>query len=120
MGHYKQLIAFQKAYHLAIEIFTVTKNFPAEEKYSLTSQIRRSSRSVCSNLAEAYRRRKYRAHFLSKLTDSDTENTETEVWIDFSKDCGYLDKEAHLRLFNLNVEVHKLLFHMINNPDKYL
>ena len=79
MGDYKDLIVYQKAYTLAMDIFHVTKSFPQEEKYSLTDQLRRSARSVCTNLAEAYRRRKYKAHFVSKLTDCETENTEAEV-----------------------------------------
>jgi four helix bundle protein len=77
MGDYKDLIVFQKAYKLAMDIFETTKKFPPEEKYSLIEQIRRSSRSVCTNLVEAYRRRKYRPYFISKLTDSETENAET-------------------------------------------
>ena len=79
MGDYKDLIVFQKAYVLAMDIFEETKNFPTEEKFSLTDQIRRSSRSVCTNFAEAYRKRRYKAYFVSKLSDSETENTETEV-----------------------------------------
>ena len=75
MGYYKDLLVFKKAFELAMEIFDISKHFPKEEKYSLTDQIRKSSRSVCTNLAEAYRRRKYLAHFLSKLSDSDAENT---------------------------------------------
>ena len=119
MGDYKDLIVFQKAYKLAMDIFVETKNFPTEEKFSLIDQIRRSSRSVCANLAEAYRKRKYKAHFLSKLSDSETENTETEVWIDFSKDCKYLSLEKHADFFNRNTEVGKLIWYMINNPDKF-
>lgn len=99
MGDYKDLIVYQKAYKLAMDIFHLTKSFPLEGKFSLSDQIKRSSRSVCANLAEAYRRRKYKAHFLSKLTDGETENTETEVWIDFSKDCGYIDSEIYSDLF---------------------
>ena len=79
MGDYKDLIVFQKADVLAMDIFEETKNFPTEEKFSLTDQIRRSSRSVCTNFAEAYRKRRYKAYFVSKLSDSETENTETEV-----------------------------------------
>src|SRR5204862_7139435 len=85
-----ELIVFQKAYRLAMDIFEESKNFPPGERYSLTDQNRRSSRSVCSNLAEAYRKRRYKAHFLSKLSDSETENTETEVRLDFSKHCKSL------------------------------
>ncbi|HET6768454.1 MAG TPA: four helix bundle protein [Chitinophagaceae bacterium] len=85
MGDYRDLIVFQKSYKLAMDIFGATKKFPAEERYSLTDQLRRSSRSVCANLVEAYRRRKYRPYFISKLTDSETENAETQVWLDFAK-----------------------------------
>lgn len=120
MGDYKDLVVYQKAYKLAMDIFHITKAFPKEEKYSLSDQIRRSSRSVCANLAEAYRRRKYKARFLSKLTDTETENTETEVWIDFSKDCEYINSEVYYDLFNRNAEVRKIIFYMINNPDKFM
>ncbi|MBO9681361.1 MAG: four helix bundle protein [Flavisolibacter sp.] len=120
MGDYKDLIVYQKAYRLAMDIFHITKSFPADEKYSLSDQIKRSSRSVCANLAEAYRRRKYKAHFISKLTDSETENTETEVWIDFSKDCNYINSETYTDLFSRNAEVRKIIFYMINNPDKFM
>jgi len=80
MGHYKDLLAFKKAYELGMEIFIITKRFPVEERYSLTDQIRRSSRSVCVNLVEAYRRRRYKDYFISKLNDCETENAETQVW----------------------------------------
>ena len=119
LGHYKQLLAYQKAYALAIRIFDVTKNFPSEERYSLTDQIRRSSRSVCTNMAEAYKRRRYRSHFISKLSDCASENTETEVWLDFSKDCQYLDIHVHRELIDLNTEIGKMITYMINNPEKF-
>lgn len=119
MGHYKQLLVYQKAYALAIKIFHVTKEFPLDEKYSLTDQVRRSSRSVCTNLAEAYKRRRYRNHFLSKLSDCGSENVETEVWLDFSKDCQYLDINLHRELIELNSEIGKMITYMINNPDKF-
>ncbi len=120
MGDYKDLIVFQKAYKLAMDLFEETKKFPSEEKFSLTDQIRRSSRSVCTNFAEAYRNRRYKAHFLSKLSDSETENTETEVWLDFSKDCNYLSQEKHSDFVFRNTEVGKMLWNMINNPDKFM
>jgi four helix bundle protein len=120
MGDFKDLIVYQKAYQLAMEIFHISKRFPAEEKYSLTDQIRRSSRSVCTNLAEAYRRRKYKAHFLSKLTDCESENSETEVWLDFSRDCQYIKAEEHSDLNTKNSEVRKIIWYMINNPDKFI
>jgi four helix bundle protein len=120
MGSYKDLEAFKKAYALAMEIFEISKSFPAEEKYSLTDQVRRSSRSVCSNFGEAYRRRKYPAHFISKLTDADAENTETEIWIKFSFDCKYINEERFLDLENKSSEVGRMIGYMINNPEKYL
>ena len=109
MGDYKDLIVFQKAYKLAMDIFEATKKFPPEEKYSLIDQIRRSSRSVCANLVEAYRRRKYRSYFISKLTDSETENAETQVWLDFSKDCKYLPIEQYNDFTFRNDEVGKMI-----------
>ncbi|MGA9324463.1 MAG: four helix bundle protein [Salegentibacter sp.] len=91
---YRSLRAYEVGFELAMEIFEVSKNFSTEEKYSLTDQIRRSSRSVCSNIAEAYRKRKYPNHFMSKLTDSDAENAETQTWVDFAFACNYLNKET--------------------------
>ncbi|MBX9785287.1 MAG: four helix bundle protein [Chitinophagaceae bacterium] len=82
--------------------------------------MKRSSISVCACFAEAYRKRKYPAHFISKLTDCDMENGETEVWLDFAKDCNYLPGEVYKQIYSLNEEVAKLLHHMINNPNKYL
>ena len=83
----KDLIVYQKAYALATEIFKVSRTFPTEEKYSLTDQIRRSSRSVCTNIREAWAKRRYEAHFVSKLSDSDGENGETDSWLDFAYAC---------------------------------
>ena len=120
MGDYKNLLVFQKAYALVMEIFEISKRFPREEQYSLTDQIRRSSRSVCTNIGEAYRRRRYKAHFLSKLNDSESENTEAEIWLNFSKDCLYMEQPDYENLITKNTEVGKLLWYMINNPDKFL
>lgn len=116
---FKELLAYQKAFKLAMEIFTVSKLFPKEETYSLTDQIRRSSRSTCTNLAEAYRKRKYPRHFINKLTDSDGENSETVVWLDFALACEYMDSEKHKSLYNECLEIGKLLNYMMNNPDKF-
>jgi len=91
---FKALIAYQKAFMQACEIFEITIFFPKEEKYSLTDQIRRSSRSVCANLAEAYRKRNYYKHYLLKISDCQGENSETLVWIDFSFNCNYITKES--------------------------
>jgi four helix bundle protein len=119
MGDFTGWLAYKKGFELAMEIFEVSKSFPLEEKYSLTDQIRRASRSVCTNLAEAYRRKKYIDYFLSKLNDSETENTETEVWLRFAFACKYLAEEQYSRLSNKNTEVGKLLYYMSNNPDKF-
>ncbi len=116
---YKDLIAYKKGFSLAMEIFKVSKSFPKEETYSLTDQIRRSSRSVCANIAEAYRKRRYVKHFISKLTDSDGENSETSTWLDFALECEYITKETHLDLNDKAVEIGKLINFMINNPDKF-
>lgn len=120
MPGYKTLKVFQKAKEVASLIFEATKKFPAEEKYSLVDQVRRSSRSVCACIAESYRKRKYPAHFVSKLTDSDMENAETEVWLDFAKDYNYIDEETYRKIYALNEEVAKLLQYMIQNPDKFM
>src|SRR6266700_8083364 len=91
----KELEVYRKAYELAMLIFQLSKRFPPEERYALTGQIRRSSRSVCMNLREAWAKRRYPSHFVSKLTDCDGENAETDTSLDFAKDCGYLSPEEH-------------------------
>jgi four helix bundle protein len=98
VADYKQLRVYQLAFETAMKIFTSSKKFPAEEKFALTDQIRRSSRSVCANIAEAWRKRRYEAAFVSKLSDSDTEAAETEVHLDFALRCGYLDDSTHAKL----------------------
>lgn len=95
MGTFRDLIVYRKAFELAMEIFEMTKSFPKEEKYSLIDQIRRSSRSVCANIGEGYRKRRYVAHFIAKVTDSDMENTETQVWLDFSLSCKYITENIY-------------------------
>ncbi|MEN3334834.1 MAG: hypothetical protein V7641_4199 [Blastocatellia bacterium] len=87
---YKELRVYQAAMDTAMRVFELTKRFPIEEKYSMVDQIRRSSRSVCANIAEAWRKRRYQAHFISKLSDSESEAEETRVWIEFAYRCGYL------------------------------
>ena len=116
----KDLRVYQKAYGLAMEIFELSRKWPPEERYSLTDQIRRSSRSVCSNLSESWAKRRYAAHFISKLTDADGENGETDTWLDFAKDCGYLSEVNHLRLTNECREVGAMLGSMINDPSSFL
>jgi len=116
---FKELMAYKKAFQLANDIYDVTLKFPKEEKYSLTDQIRRSSRSVCANLAEAYRKRDYPKHFFLKLTDCQGENSETLVWLDFALQYKYIQFEEYNRLIELNNEVGKLLNYMMNNPEKF-
>ena len=116
---FKDLIVYQKAFRLAMEIFHITKNFPKEEKYGMVIQIRKSSRSVCSNLAEAYRKRQYEAHFVSKISDADMENSETQVWLDFSVACKFISKETSDDMTNKSEEVGRMLNHMIQHPEKF-
>ena len=116
----KELKVYKAAYELSMEIFEISKTWPPEEKYSLTDQIRRSSRSVCSNLREGWAKRRYEAHFISKLTDADGENSETDTWLDFAKDCVYISNEDHGRLTFKCLEVGKMLGSMLNNPGKFL
>jgi four helix bundle protein len=116
----KDLETYKKGYRLAMEIFALSKEFPTEERYALISQIRRSSRSVCMNLREAWAKRRYEAHFISKLTDCDGENSETDTSLDFARDCGYIDDGQHQRLTELNHEVGRMLGSMINHPEPFL
>lgn len=116
---YKDLIVYKKAYSAAMEIFKETRSFPKEELYSLTDQVRRSSRSVCANMAEAYRKRLYPKHFVSKLSDSDGECAETMVHLDFAKDCGYLDEEKHKLIIEEYLQLGKMLGSMMNSPEKF-
>ena len=115
----KNTAVYKKAFSLSMEIFEVSKSFPKAETYSLTDQIRRSSRSVCANLAEANRKKRYPANFISKLTDCDAENSETGVWLDFALESKYITQVIYKTLVAKNEEVGKLLNHMLNNPDKY-
>lgn len=116
---FKQLTAYKKAFELAMKIFEITKSFPKEERYSLTDQMRRSSRSVCANFAEGYRKRLYPKHFISKLSDADMENSETQVWLDFSEACNYISKDTKEELYKESEEIGKLLGYMIQNSKKY-
>jgi len=116
----KDLDVYKKAYALSMDIFHLSKSWPAEEKYSLSDQIRRSSRSVCSNLREAWAKRRYEAHFISKLSDSDGENSETDTWLDYARDCGYISVEKHADLTSQIKEVGKMLGGMLNNTVPFL
>src|SRR2546421_10446889 len=108
----KDLDVYKKAYQLAMTIFLVSKTFPDEERFGLTGQIRRSSRSVCLNLREAWAKRRYEAHFISKLTDCDGENSETDSSLDFAKDCQYITDQQHHELTCLSAEVGSMLGRM--------
>jgi four helix bundle protein len=112
----KQLTVYRKSYGAAMQIFELTKRFPPEERFALTGQIRRSSRSVCHNLREAWAKRRYPAHFKSKLTDCDGENAETDTALDFARDCQYITMEEHTQIATILDEVGKMLGSMIANP----
>ena len=113
MGDYRKLLAYQKAFALAMKIYQISKSFPVEEKFALTAQIRDASRSVCVKIVEAYKRRRYKSYYISKLNDSETENAETQVW-----DC--LANDQNEELTRDNDEVAKLVLYMINNPEKFI
>lgn len=115
----QDLIAYQKSFKLAMGIFEISKTFPKEEKYSLTDQIRRSSRSVTANVVESYVKRIYQKHFISKLTESDGENLETQTWLEFAHTCNYIDKEKLDYLMDESIQIGKLIHYMIKNPTKF-
>ena len=119
INSFRDLLVYQKAYRLAMEIFEITMSFPKEEKYSLTDQIRRSSRSVTACICEAWAKKMYIKHFVSKLSDSLGEEFETEGWLDYSRDCKYIDVDTHGRLMAEYEEVRKMLIHMIKHPEKF-
>jgi four helix bundle protein len=114
------LDVYQKAMDAAMSLFQISKSFPKEETYSLTDQVRRSSRSVCANLAEAWRKRRYEAAFISKLSDSETEAAETQVWLEFSVKCGYVDREVGAALYKQYDEVIGTLVGMSNHPETWV
>jgi four helix bundle protein len=115
----KDLDVYKLGFDLAMEIFALTKAFPAEEKYALTSQIRRSSRSVCLNLREAWAKRRYEAHFVSKLTDCDGENSETDSSLDFALGCNYISAQQHDHLKSRCAEIGRMLGGMMRKADSF-
>jgi four helix bundle protein len=119
MPGFRDLIVYQKAFSVAMMVFRITKRFPKEEIYSLTDQVRRSSRSTATNTAEAYRKKRYKAHFVSKLTDADTENTETQVHLDFAVACGYLTQAEIDPILRLSEEVGIMLASMMEHPERF-
>ena len=116
----KELKVYELAYELSMQVFAITQTFPAEEKYALTSQIRRSSRSVCLNLREAWAKRRYEAHFVAKLTDCDGEANETDTSLDYAKDCKYISAETHSELVAQYAHVRAMLGKIIQNPKPFL
>ena len=114
------LEVYKKAFDLATRIFELSKSFPKEERYSLTDQIRRSSRSVCANIAEAWRKRRYQAAFACKLNDAEGEAAETQTWLEFSVRCGYVNRQVGKNLFFAYDEVLPMLVSMINRPDLWV
>ena len=118
-GH-RDLKVYQLAYKLAMEIYEQSRAFPKDERYPLTDQIRRSWRSIVANIAEAYRKRQYPKMFVSKLADADGETTETQVWLDFARDCGYLPPDRHAELFKGYEEVGKMLGAMMSMPERFM
>jgi four helix bundle protein len=117
--HFKELRVYQQAFEAAMHIFELSRSWPGEERYSLTDQIRRSSRSVCANIAEAWRKRRYVAHFVSKLSDADTEAAETQVWLDFALRCGYLTQQDHGQLYQTYETICGGLVKMMANPEAW-
>ncbi len=119
MRGFRDLKVYQLAYGLAMEIFNETKAFPKEERFSLTDQVRRSSRSVAANIAEGFRKRQYPNMFASKMADSDSEAAETQVWLDFACDCGYLPQQKHDLLIGRYEEIGRMLSAMIDHPERF-
>jgi four helix bundle protein len=110
----RDLVVYKKAFDAAMRVFEITKSFPKEEKYSLTDQIRRSSRSVCTNIAEGWRKRRYKAVFVNKLSDSGQEAAETQTWLEFALACHYIDESTHDNLF----EEYEQIFAMLHSIER--
>ena len=117
---YRDLRVFQNAMKAAMKIFQLTENFPPEEKYSMTDQLRRSSRSVCSNITRAWRKRRFKTPFIAKLNDSEGEACETQVWVEFARQCKYLDEDACKDLDSAYDQIMGQLVKMMNQPEKWL
>lgn len=117
---HRDLKVYQLAFEAALQIHEISKSFPSEEKYSLTDQVRRSSRSVSANLAEAWRKRRYKNHFISKLSDSEAEAGETQVWLEFSMAFKYIDERTYNELYNKYEHIIAMLINMSNSPENWL
>lgn len=118
-GSFRDLKVYKKAFDFAMEIFEMTKQFPSEEKYALTDQLRRSSRSICRAIGESYRKRQYPKNFSSKMSDADMENTETQISLEFAQACKYITKERYIGLIDQSEELGRMIGHMITNPECY-
>ena len=116
---FRDLKVYRLAFRLAMEIFHESKHFPLEEKFSLTDQIRRASRSVATNIGEGYRKKRYPKMFVSKMADADGEGTETQVWLEFAECCGYISKERESELRMGYEEVGRMLGGMIAHPERF-
>lgn len=114
------LEVYRRAFQTAMRVFEISKNFPLEERYSLTDQIRRSSRSVCANLAEAWRKRRYKAAFVSKLSDSEAESAETQTWIQFAVECRYLPRDAGAELYAEYDAIIGMIIRMLTHPEDWI
>ena len=119
MSNFRDLKVYQKAIILAMDIFEISKSFPQDERYGLISQIRNSSRSVCSSIGEAYRKRRYPKHLISKLSDADMENTETQVWADFALASNYISKEEYDSWNSKSEEIGRMLQGMMEKPERF-
>ncbi|MEK7786054.1 MAG: four helix bundle protein [Chloroflexota bacterium] len=117
--HHRELRVFQSGFETSMKIFEASKSWPNEEKYPLTDQARRSSRSVCANIAEAWRKRRYVAQFVSKLSDADAEAAETQVWLDFALACGYIEKALHSELYQAYEQIAGGLVKMMADPNPW-
>jgi four helix bundle protein len=115
-----ELDVYKMAFDVAMDVLHLSRGWPKEERYSLTDQIRRSSRSVCANLREAWAKRRYPSHFVSKLTDADAENAETGTWLDFARACGYLEESLYAELSERNAHVGRMLGTMILHPESFV
>ena len=117
---HNELEVYQRGFDAAMKIFELSKSFPKEETYSLTDQVRRSSRSVCANIAEAWRKRRYEAHFISKLSDAESETAETQVWLEFAVKCGYMKRAEAVELYRAYDRVLRTLVGMITHPETWV
>jgi four helix bundle protein len=119
INSHRELNVYKAAFQVSMEIFSLSKAFPRDEFWALTSQIRRSSRSVCANLAEAFRKRRYEKAFIAKLSDSEGEAAETQVWLEYSYECEYITKELYASLSEEYEKVIGMLVNMLKHPEKW-